>query len=90
MLKIKQLCNDLKFLKNTYKKQTTEVDALMNKLYSKKFNVLIQQNVWETTTESGKQEYDFVSDALLFKNPEAIKLVDVHRNIQHLKLLEAK
>ena len=65
------------------------VDALMNELYSKKFNFLIygtkenQQNVWETKTESAKLVYDFMRDALLLKNPEAIKLADVHCLLQH-------
>ena len=65
------------------------VDALMNELYCKKFNFFIygikenQQNVWETKTESAKLVYDFMRDALLLKNPEAIKLADIHGLLQH-------
>ena len=61
----------------------------MNELYSKKFNLLIygikenEQNVWETKTESGKLVYDFMRDVLLLKNPETIKLADVHCLPQH-------
>ena len=37
----------------------------------------------ETKTESGKLVYDFMRDVLLLKNPETIKLADVHRLPQH-------
>ena len=39
--------------------------------------------MWETKTESGKLVYDFMRDALLLKNPEAIELADVYRLPQH-------
>ena len=86
--KLKNRCDDLEeYVQKA--NQKSRVDALMNELYSKKFNLLIygikenEQNVWETKTEFGKLVYDFMRDVLLLKNPEAIKLSDVHRLPQH-------
>ena len=86
--KLKNRCDDLE----EYVQKAncrSRVDALINELYSKKFNLLIygkkenEQNVWETKTEFGKLVYDFMRDVLLLKNPETIKLADVHRLPQH-------
>ena len=82
--KLKNRCDDLEeYVQKA--NHRSRVDALMNELYSKKFNLLIygikenEQNVWETKTESGKLVYDFMRDVLLLKNPEIIKLADLHR-----------
>ena len=81
---LKNKCDDLKKYMEKVNHRS-RVDAFINELYSKKFNLLMygiienEQNVWETKIEFGKLVYGFMKDALLLKNPEAMKLADVNR-----------